>query len=280
MTTHYFYDLGTTLHPIGELRQGQDFNAVFYPLYMAESRLDNLLNQTLIPVKVCRNDAEILKKAISAITDRMAKKDAKDEDKLISPYDVYQLSDALKRFEAVLAAELSQMDTYFVSQKGCYSTIHLIENSELIFPESIRSFLPADSMIDIRQGGRCLAFELATAAGFHFMRATESVLHKYYDVISQGKARPRTRNMGKYIEALEKIRGVDPKILAVLKQIKDLHRNPIAHPEAVLDMEEATALLGIVQSAITTMISVVKKNQPNTNPAAADAAVAAITGTS
>ncbi|MGA2865650.1 MAG: hypothetical protein ABSF95_14350 [Verrucomicrobiota bacterium] len=265
-TTHYFYDLGTTLHPLGDIRAGAEIQQVIYQLYMAETRLSNLLEQNLIPVKVCRGDAEKLRKCICEIRDRALRTDSKPEDKLITPWDAYQLSDGLKCFEAVLAAELSQMDTYYVSQKGCYSTIHLIEQAELVFPSSIRDLLPADSKIDIRQGGKCLAFELPTAAGFHFLRATESVLHKYYDVISGGKARPHTRNMGKYIEALEKVKGVDPKILAVLKQIKDLHRNPIAHPEAVLDMEEATALLGIVQSAITSMLSVVKRNPPKAEP--------------
>jgi hypothetical protein len=67
--------------------------------------------------------------------------------------------------------------------------------------------------------------------------------------------------MGNYIDALENVPNIDDKVLSVLRQIKNLHRNPIMHPEAVLDMEEALTLLGIVQSAITTMISVVKKEQ-------------------
>ena len=258
ISIHNFYELGTALRPLEDIKTDVPFSHVAYNLYMADARLKFLLEHNVIPVKICRTDAIKLQVAVRGIIDRASKENATDQEKLITHYDVYMISDGLKTFEAVLAAELSQTDTYFVSQKGCYSTIHLIDQAELIFPDSIRALLPPESIVDIRQGGRCLAFELPTAAGFHFMRATEAVLHKYYDVISGGKSRPRNRNMGRYIEALEKTHKVDPKILAVLRQIKDLHRNPIAHPEAVLNMEEATALLGIVQSAITTMISVVK----------------------
>ncbi len=74
--------------------------------------------------------------------------------------------------------------------------------------------------------------------------------------------------MGKYIEALEKVPNINDKVLSVLRQIKNLHRNPIMHPEATLDMDEALTLLGIVQSAITTMVGFVKKVQLAAPPAA------------
>ena len=67
--------------------------------------------------------------------------------------------------------------------------------------------------------------------------------------------------MGKYIEALEKEGTVDDKVLGVLRQIKNLHRNPIMHPEVSLDMDEALILTGIATSAITAMVSYVAKHQ-------------------
>jgi len=217
--------------------------------------LEGLLVQQIVPVKVCSENGWKLHKILTDLIGKIGKKEKLDA------MDAFYLSDGLRQFETVLNAELAQMDTYYVSQKGCYSTPHLILQAEIMFPHTIREFMPQESIEDVRQGGRCLAFELATASGFHFLRATESILHKYYDVISGGQSRPKSRNMGTYIDALEKVPGIDEKVLSVLRQIKNLHRNPIMHPEAVLDMEEALTLLGIVQSAITTMISVVKKQQ-------------------
>jgi hypothetical protein len=39
----------------------------------------------------------------------------------------------------------------------------------------------------------------------------------------------------------------DPKVVAALIQIKDLHRNPLIHPEDTLTVEQALNLLGIVR---------------------------------
>jgi hypothetical protein len=262
ITSSFFYEIGSLLHPLSAVTAGQEIGVLSWSvLYPAQQRLESLLVQQTIPVKVCSSSGWKLHKIL---TDLLTKQTG-----TLEPIDAYYLNDGVRQFEAVLNAELSQMDTYYVSQKGCYSTNHLIEQAEIMFPPETREFMTPESVVDIRQGGRCLAFELATAAGFHFLRATESILNKYYDVISGGKARPRTRNMGKYIEALEKLPKVNDKVLSVLRQVKDLHRNPIMHPEAVLDMQEALILLGIIQSAITTMISFVKKEQktPKTLPA-------------
>lgn len=250
------------LHPLSTVTAEQSIDTIRWTtLYPAQQRLEGLLSQQIVPLKVCSQSGWNLHKIL---TDVLAKKPAS----IIDPIEAYYISDALRKFEAVLNAELAQMDTYYVSQKGCYATNHLIEQAEIIFPASIQSLMTAEAIIDARQGGRCLAFELPTAAAFHFLRATESVLHKYYDVISHGKPRPRNRNMGKYIEALEKVPNINDKVLSVLRQIKNLHRNPIMHPEATLDMDEALTLLGIVQSAITTMVGFVKKVQLAAPPAA------------
>ena len=50
----------------------------------------------------------------------------------------------------------------------------------------------------------------------------------------------------------------DPKVVSTLRQFTELHRNPISHPEAVLEDEEATTLVGIVVSAITAMVNDVR----------------------
>ncbi len=44
------------------------------------------------------------------------------------------------------------------------------------------------------------------------------------------------------------------KVLSCLQQIKDLHRNPLMHPEETLTLEEAISLFGICQSAISAML--------------------------
>src|SRR5438552_17854480 len=134
-----------------------------------------------------------------------------------------------------------------------------------MFPDEIRKELPGEAIHDIKQGARCFAFELPTAAGFHFLRAIEAVIHKFYDVLSSNAARPKRAAMGIYIDELIKL-NANPELVATLKQIKDLHRNPIVHPEETLDMIEAQMLMGIMQSAIFAMIQIVKNKQKQFAP--------------
>jgi len=89
-----------------------------------------------------------------------------------------------------------------------------------------------EAIPDVKEGARCLAYGLPTAAGFHVFRAVESVLRKYHAHVTEGKAPQNMRNMGVYIKSLETSGKGDPKVIAALKQMKDLHRNPVSHPEA------------------------------------------------
>jgi hypothetical protein len=71
--------------------------------------------------------------------------------------------------------------------------------------------------------------------------------------------------MGVYLDALLKLSGVDTKLEAVLRQIKKLHRDPVAHPEVILSQQEVTSLIGIVQSAISRIVELTRP-KPATSP--------------
>jgi hypothetical protein len=75
-----------------------------------------------------------------------------------------------------------------------------------------------------------------------------------------------SRNIGVYLNAMKQARKGDEKILASLKQMTDLHRNPLIHPEVILTPEEAIATLGIARSAIAAMLVVLPVPPPTTKP--------------
>src|SRR5262249_45791089 len=127
---------------------------------------------------------------------------------------------------------------------------------------------------EIRQAGKCIAFDLPTAAGFHLLRALENVIQSYYDSVTKGRARPATGTMGTYIAEIEK-NGGEPKLAAILTQKKDHHRNPLMHPQDVLEMNEAIILFGIVQSAMMSIGMEILKASPAT-ALAGSAATAAL----
>ena len=70
--------------------------------------------------------------------------------------------------------------------------------------------------------------------------------------------RPQTRNIGDYLKELDKLNKGDARIKAALRDIKDLHRNPLIHPEHNLTNDQALALLGSVQGAIISMLDEIK----------------------
>ena len=176
----------------------------------------------------------------------------------IEPPDVAfrQVIAKAKQFETVLSAELETLATYHATQKGIYSTSDLIERAENVFPSSVTRKLGAAVVEEIRQSGRCLAFDNATACGFHIMRATEAVLHGYYLAVCKPKPRPKARleNWGAYIAELRKSKDQDvQEVVALLQQIKDQHRNLIMHPEVALSPDQAFTLFEIAQGAIIAM---------------------------
>ena len=93
-------------------------------------------------------------------------------------------------------------------------------------------------------------------------------MHQYYDVVSNGAPRPKRRNMGEYIEALENVSGKDDRMVAVLRDIKNLRRNPLMHPEEFLELEDALITFDVAKSTISTMarlaIEHTKTNPPPT----------------
>jgi hypothetical protein len=263
-----FYTLATNLHPLAEFKSDAKYvlKDIFWRLFTAKKWLASVLAGELgVPLAICRPAGLELYSAITRIVpDDLAGVDFTRE---IDYWDdqLYGIVDATRRFETVLSAELRAADTYFVSQKRIYDTPMLIEKAESLFSDAVKARLPIQANVDIRQAGRCLAFECPTAAGFHILRAVEAVLRVYYKEITGIEPKGKLRNWGAYIKRLEQAGG-EKKILGILDQIRDLHRNPIFHPEDNLLTEEATTLLGIAQSAIEAMILDMQERQSQTAP--------------
>jgi hypothetical protein len=144
----------------------------------------------------------------------------------------------------------------------------LIHHADVLFPDELRLKVP-EAIFDIQEAGRSLAFERFTAAGFHIFRAVESVMRRYWAHMSGGKAAPKVRSLGVYIAAMEKNNIGDPRVVAALRQLNTLHRNPLAHPEAVLTLDETTSILGASQSAIGAMLAGLPLIKPTTSQVAA-----------
>jgi len=83
------------------------------------------------------------------------------------------------------------------------------------------------------------------------MRATEAVLRVYYTLVT-GKDSDKM-DWGTCTHDLTKSGKANKKVVQVLDQIRDLHRNPVMHPQDFLTMKEAIGLFDIAKSAISSL---------------------------
>lgn len=248
MNTYYFYHIGSVIHPLRFLKDGAVMTDIIADLYVARDTLVRLFDG-FYPLRACTSAGEALHEAIDDVINQYS---AEKMEKL-SFGEAYTISSAAIRFETILGAEMQTLDTYHASQKALYKTEDLIERAEIVLPEGIRSEVPDETINEIRHAGRCLAFELPTAMGFHIVRATEAVIREYYRVVVGTVPKVKARNWGSYIKFL-KAKGADGKIITVLEQIKNTYRNPIVHPEDVLEIEDAIILFGMAQGVIVSMV--------------------------
>jgi hypothetical protein len=253
-----FYSMGFAVHPLIEVEEGAVVGDFFLPLANTKESMESLLDHPTYRMRVSREGCRRLLSAVSAIiSDDFAQVDFK---KKLDWGEAYSIREAAKAFESVLIAELQTLDTYFVDQKGAYSTSDLVERADIMLPETVRDGISALALDDWRQAGRAFVFDLPTAAGFHLMRATESVIRQYYEAVAGKKPKLKQRDWGAYVKALEKC-GAEPKVVAAIDQMRSLHRNPLIHPEEVLSEAEAQTLLGIAQSTILAMVGDMEKRK-------------------
>jgi len=253
-----FYKLGAILGPLTEKEAKNSTRVdIWLAALPVEKSVYDLLN--LFPtLTVCRGTGKELISDIEEAGNWMRETPANGWEKQDYSADLKfrQIVIKAKEFETVLSAELQTLATYHVTQKGIYSTTDLIERAENILPAPVLSKISPGIIEEIRQSGRCLAFDSGTASAFHMMRATEAVMHEYYISVCKPKPKPieRLGNWGAYIAELQKSPKSEVKeVVAMLQQIKDRHRNLIMHPEVVLTPDEAFTLFEIAQGAIIAM---------------------------
>lgn len=268
----YLYQVGGQIHPLSEIQahafsgHATTLGEARLAIYVAEAALETLITRSVFRLKTSYQPGNTLLGAIRQLKTKIEA--ATDLTQPVDWLDVFPITNAMTAFEAVLGAELALMPLYVVLPKAGFDTAVLIDAGGRCFPDEIWTKVP-DAIPDLMQGTRSIAFELFTAAGFHLHRANEAVLRRYWDAVTNGATRPASRNMGDYLAEMNK-RGVgDVKVMAALKDLKDLHRNPLIHPEHSLETaDEAIALMNGVHTVLVYML----KEIPVVAPAPAIAA--------
>jgi hypothetical protein len=246
------YDLGSSLRPLRELSSGVPISSLFMPLVQARGNLSGIFSEVgPYRLPMSREAADNLAATLdSFMWDPSGPKTlvvgarfigVADPHRVLATSEVDQVKRSLDSLESILAAEMGESDIWSVTEKGLYSTRKLIGSARDALSLTAQSAIWNSALDDYSEAGKCLAFERFTACGFHSLRSLESVI-KQYVLTATGTLPPSNRqNWGEYIDQLGKS-GATPSTVGTLRNIKDNHRNPLMHPEDVLDERGAISV--------------------------------------
>ena len=256
----YLYSLGQAIQPLRTITINENYMSVWQKCFYAS----NYLNAFITSIY---KDAFRIMMGAGTVSNNCSWQYTTGNDKTgegsstVRPDAFFNnLMTALQEFESVFKAEFRHGNLFLATKKGAYDIRTLIENGESLFPSDFEKLFP-EALKDVQEGARCLVYEMYTASGFHFHRANESVLLKYLE--SVGVKKPPNRNMGAYIKALESsgdAKKAPDEIIICLKNLKDLHRNPLIHPGLSIDnVDDALALINAIHTAIRAMMKEIAK---------------------
>lgn len=233
----HFYHLGQRIHALLQLKAGAKFDDLKYSLTGLHWILLHYIERRPIPLTKTIPFIKILDDVITKLPD------------VFTQEDIDKLQYAIYAFEGKLEKELDPYDVFYIPPKGTHSTLALIETAETNLPPAVVGRLSSQAVLDVQQAGRCLALDAPTAAGFHILRAVESLALAYVNRIS-GKPHPKkNRDWGAYIRVIRNGNG-SVAIADYLYHMKETYRNPIMHPDVTLTTDEAFALFNASLSAI------------------------------
>jgi hypothetical protein len=236
-------------------------NEIASNLFLPEQWLESFLQETqteradTIPLCDSRKSAELLLKKIKRLTHTIY--DGSHSGLALSIDDVGLLMSYLKEFEANFARECKRLEVFTVTKKGIYESRDLIQNAERVFPENLLKVIPQQTIDDLRQAGKCLAFELPTACAFHICRGTEALMLRYYEVLTGQQWTERGRGWGAYNRQL--IQNNAPR--AITNRLEEIRedRNSYAHPSVTISTEDAPIIFSLCNEVIRQMAKEIEK---------------------
>jgi hypothetical protein len=184
----------------------------------------------------------------------------------------------IESFRSVFEAESHDVDVYSVGQIAIYKTQALVANGSHVIASEYREEMSAEALKEFDDAGRCLAFDLPTACGFHALRGTELVMDEYLRSFGVTK---KMKSWNDYILAFQKLREStdanqkpSEKVSAMLDRMRSLDRNPLMHPREMLDGVGANHVFSLAAITVVEMI----KDMRLTSASATVALIAANAG--
>jgi hypothetical protein len=173
----------------------------------------------------------------------------------------------MDKLRSTLDAEAQIQVAYVLTEKR-FDVGKLVVDPESFLAKATFDKLPRLAQFDLKEAGKCIAFELPTAAAFHLLRATEDTLRSYQKVFVKREKSDKV-TWGDLLQSLRtKKRKPKPDeiLLNHLDHIRKNFRNPTDHPEMVHDLDGVQDLFSIVLDVLNRMAKELPSQKPNLLP--------------
>lgn len=169
------------------------------------------------------------------------------------------LSDIMIKLEPTFIAESQGNIAFVVTDKRIDVSKLLYDVPSLLAPDVFNS-LTEIARYDFTEAGKCIAFERSTAAAFHLMRATESILRQLYcSFVKRGRVKLMWYPMVKHL--MERKHLHFGPLLNHLDNIRLSFRNPTQHPDKIYDIQEAQDLFGLCVDVVNRMTALMEAHK-------------------
>lgn len=168
-------------------------------------------------------------------------------------YEAPALQAAISDLSTALRQGLPTLNIYAASAQGTHDLNLLINSAGESTFGPLSKYISSSVTKDFDDAGRCLAFGLYTAAGYHSARACEGMLREYAKKFLTQEEVDSAKMMGQLIGALDKVsnaRKPDAKVLDRAKRVKDYDRNELMHPGRALSQIDARSVFSIAGELI------------------------------
>jgi hypothetical protein len=277
------YQMGVDIHRLADFQEREtQASSLFVPIMNAIAAIASLLSDSApTKIEISRQAAFDLQKSLTDLqgkhfSDQSGNFAFPEQSDMVQPWEIYTVRDKLRVFEAAFKAEMESAATYKVAKKGIYNTGDLVDRADEAFKQSLIPYIGKTALDEYQAAGRCYAFGLFTASGYHSCRAADAVLREYYRLFT-GKTCAGDENWGSLLNDLcGGQKGQKPAkdaaalaplgTLEQIKHLKDFDRNPLSHLRSVLDESSADELLSRSKVVIMAMAGDIMAKKESIEP--------------
>ena len=248
-----YFHFGTCVRYLQDCHGGLPVKGVGFVLQNIDAFLNTL---DTLALRVTRNAS------IELVTFKHNLENNADENSVLSEEDAKKLTNIMQDIRKTLNPELADYYAFIVTPK-ILDTEKLLNDVSALFRPSVFSALPVIAQYDLTEAGKCIAFERPTAAAFHLLRSTESVLRQFYFQLVR-RNRVASLLWGPVVDDLRR-RPTTKKYTMLynnLDNIRHSYRNPTQHPDKIYDINEIQDLWPICIEVINRMTTILQEHRP------------------